>query len=85
MLSAARVTQEKDGQAASDIGMAIVGRQTMDDAVEIGEPNFWLWRVTWHKDSAFGIGYGTRDDNQLVRLYRSRDGRKFETIDALVV
>jgi hypothetical protein len=47
---------------------------------EVGEPDFWLWRVTWHKDKAHGIGYGTRDDNQFVRLYQSRDGRRFKTL-----
>jgi hypothetical protein len=48
-------------------------------AVKIGDPDFWLWRVTWHKGVAYGIGYGCRKDES-VRLYTSRDGRKFDTL-----
>lgn len=45
----------------------------------IGEPDVWLWRVTWHGGKAYGIGYGCRDD-RFVRLYVSEDGKKFETL-----
>ena len=46
----------------------------------IGEPDFWLWRVVWHEGAAYTVGYGTTEQNPLVRLYRSRDGVKFETL-----
>lgn len=46
---------------------------------QIGDPDLWLWRVTWHKDKAYGVGYGCRDD-QFVRLYESTDGKKFDTL-----
>lgn len=49
------------------------------EAVDIGEPDVWMWRVVWHRRTAFGIGYGTGED-RFVRLYRSRDGRKYETL-----
>jgi hypothetical protein len=49
------------------------------DAVPIGDPDFWVWRVTWHKDVAYGIGYATTDPKR-IRLYRSDDGHKFETL-----
>jgi len=42
----------------------------------IGEPNFWLWRVTWHGREAYGVGYDTAGRNR-TRLYRSRDGARF--------
>lgn len=45
----------------------------------IGDPDFWLWRVTWHKDTAYGIGYTTGQDiDRSIRLYRSTDGERFE-------
>jgi hypothetical protein len=51
------------------------------EPVAIGEPNFWLWRVTWHKGSAYGIGYGAgAGAGRFTRLYRSSDGRRFETL-----
>jgi hypothetical protein len=54
--------------------------RTWGEALEIGEPDMWLWRATWHKDKAYGIGYGTNKDRRLARLYQSADGRKWETL-----
>jgi hypothetical protein len=49
------------------------------DAVNIGEPNFWLWRTTWHKGAAYAVGYRTTDE-KLARLYRSDDGKTFQPL-----
>src|SRR5262245_38007274 len=49
------------------------------DPVKIGEPNMWLWRVTWHKKNAYSIGYDTTAE-KFIRLYTSKDGRRFETL-----
>jgi hypothetical protein len=38
--------------------------------VEIGDPNVWLWRVTWHKGTAYSVGYDTTGD-KFVRLYHT--------------
>ena len=46
--------------------------------VQVGDPDFWLWRVTWHKDRAYGIGYGCAAE-KTVRLYSSADGKTFKT------
>lgn len=47
---------------------------------EVGDPNFWLWRVTWHDGSAYGIGYQTVLP-RFTRLYRSDDGaQSFQAI-----
>lgn len=48
-----------------------------DGPHEVAEPDFWLWRVTWHRDTAYGFGYGTAPDNQVLRLYSSPNGRDF--------
>jgi hypothetical protein len=48
------------------------------DAQKIGEPDFWLWRITWHGDTAYGVGYGCGKEKS-VRLYRSKDGVNFQT------
>lgn len=47
------------------------------DAIEVGEPNVWLWRLTWHQGCAWAIGYKCGGGNRLVRLYRSDDGVNF--------
>ncbi len=51
---------------------------TWNNPAEIGEPDFWLWRVTWRNDTAYGIGYSTTDAAGNIRLYSSRDGIRFD-------
>lgn len=46
---------------------------------EIGDPNLWLWRVTWHDGTAYGLGYSVAED-KFVRLYESTDGRSFSLL-----
>jgi hypothetical protein len=49
------------------------------EAVHLGDPNFWLWSVTWHKGTAYGIGYATLGP-KTNRLYKSTTGRQFDTL-----
>jgi len=46
-------------------------------AIAVGEPNVWLWRLTWQQDIAWAIGYQCGGGPRLVRLYRSDDGVNF--------
>lgn len=50
-------------------------------AIAVADPNVWLWRTTWHKGGAYGVGYGCGKDpsGQFARLYSSKDGGKFDT------
>ena len=50
------------------------------DAIPIGEPGYWLWRVTWHDGAAYAVGYSTGSKKKSTRLYRSTDGRKFDVL-----
>ncbi len=50
------------------------------EAHPVGDRDFWLWRTTWHKSTAYGIGYGTGKTNRLVRLYNSSDGKQYDTL-----
>ncbi|QEL15472.1 hypothetical protein [Limnoglobus roseus] len=54
--------------------------RTWSAAVPVGDPDYWLWRVTWQKGAAYGVGYGTADGTTrgTARLYRSGDGKTFE-------
>lgn len=49
------------------------------DPIEIGDPNLWIWRHTWHEGKVYSIGYDTVGRN-FIRLYTSRDGKRFETL-----
>lgn len=53
--------------------------RTWGEPVQIGDPNVWLWRLTWNKGRAYGIGYSTTG-KQFLRLYTSRDGLRYETL-----
>lgn len=56
--------------------------QTWDDGRRIGDPGFWLWRVQWHEDVAYTMGYATDRDRtkRLLRFYKSQDGTNFEPL-----
>jgi hypothetical protein len=54
------------------------GREWSEPA-EIGEPDPWLWRVTWHGAAAFGVAYHTAGGN-FTRLYTSPDGVRFRPL-----
>ncbi len=52
----------------------------------VADPDFLLWRVAWHKGTAYGVAYTDRrahsrrpDQEEFARLYRSEDGVQFDT------
>ncbi len=47
--------------------------------VAVGDPDVWLWRIGWNGKEALGVGYSTAGE-KFTRLYRTRDGRRFETV-----
>ena len=49
--------------------------------IEMGETNYWIWRATWHKGTAYAVGYETTSEKS-IRLYHSKDGKKFEPLVA---
>ena len=54
--------------------------RTWTDKHEVGDRDNWLWRVTWHKGAAYGFGYGCDDEPRGIRLFRSNDGKSFDTL-----
>lgn len=51
-------------------------------AQPVGERDYWMWRIVWHKQAAYGVGYSTAGKGD-VKLYRSESGRDFETVTTL--
>jgi hypothetical protein len=39
----------------------------------------WMWGITWHDGTAWGVSYGTPDRHGKNSLMTSKDGRKFDT------
>jgi len=52
------------------------------EPVPIGDPDYWLWRVAWHRGKAYAVGYPTNPAGGAARLYHSEDGRKFRALVA---
>jgi hypothetical protein len=44
----------------------------------IGEHRYWLWRITWHRGMAYGVGRIAAE--RIPRFYRAQDGRRFEVV-----
>lgn len=42
-------------------------------------PGRWMWGVTWHDGTAWGVSYGTPERQGVNSLLTSKDGREFET------
>jgi hypothetical protein len=79
MLCGAEALHDKSRKTHQSLAWFSKDGRTWSKRHEIGDPDFWLWRVTWHKGRAYGIGYGCGKD-QSVRLYSSKDGRSFDTL-----
>jgi hypothetical protein len=39
----------------------------------------WMWGVTWHADTAWGVSYGAPTNHGINSLLASKDGRNFDT------
>jgi len=55
------------------------------EGIEVGEQDYWLWRVAWHKGRALGVGYRYGNTAETKRhrhnrLYESEDGVKYKTL-----
>ena len=80
MLSGAEALHNRVEKSHQSLAWFSADGRTWGPRQEIGDPNFWLWRTTWHKGTAYAIGYGCGRDNQSIRLYTSTDGRQFRTL-----
>ncbi len=79
MLSGAAALHDRSRQTHQSLVWFSRDGREWSEPVPVADPDVWLWRVTWHGDRAYGLGYGCGDE-RYVRLYTSRDGRRFETL-----
>jgi hypothetical protein len=79
MLCGAEALRDKSRQTHQSLAWFSKDGRNWSEKHAIGDPDFWLWRATWHKGKAYGIGYGCGKEKS-VRLYSSQDGKKFETL-----
>ena len=83
MLCGAEALHDKTRHTHQSLAWFSRDGQSWSDRQEIADPNFWLWRVTWHKGTAYGLAYSVddeRNNRSTMRLYSSTDGRRFDTL-----
>lgn len=79
MLGGAEALHDKSVKSHQSLAWFSRDGRTWSDRHDVADPNIWLWRVTWHKGSALGLGYAVGKD-RFVRLYSSRDGKSYKTL-----
>jgi hypothetical protein len=82
MLNGAGMIADADVRYYSMVWFSSDDGHTWTEGEQIGDPGFWLWRTQWHNNTAYTMGYATNRDRtqRTLRLYRSKDGRDFETL-----
>jgi len=79
MLTTAEALHDKSKHTHQSLAWFSKDGRTWSEPYKIGDPDFWLWRTTWHKGKAYSIGYGCNKQRS-IRLYTSSDGKKFDTL-----
>ena len=79
MLSGAEALHDKSLHTHQSLVWFSADGYNWSEKQEIGDPDFWLWRTTWHNGKAYNFGYGCREEKSL-RLYSGNDGKTFETL-----
>jgi len=46
----------------------------------VADSDYWLWRGAWHDGKGYYFGYKTGGEPRAIRLYRTSDGRQFDTV-----
>jgi len=49
------------------------------DPFKIGDPDLWLWRVTWHRRNAYSMAYSTLPE-RFLRMYVGPGGLRFRIV-----
>ena len=80
MLAGAGALHDKSRHTHQSLAWFSKDGRTWSEPHKIGDPDFWLWRIVWHRDKAYAVGYGCGKDNRAIRLYQSDDGKKFEIL-----
>ena len=79
MLSSAEALHDKSDTSHQSIAWFSTDGYRWSEKQTIGEPNYWLWSVTWQNATAFSIGYNCSSEKN-IRLYSSQDGKQFKPL-----
>jgi hypothetical protein len=78
MIVAAGALNDRSRQSHQSLVWFSKDGKDWGDPTPVADRDYWLWRVTWHGDSALGIAYPTVKPELGIRVYRSGDGKAWE-------
>lgn len=79
MLTGAGALHDKSVNTHQSLAWFSADGFTWGEKHPIGDPDFWLWRTTWHNGKAYSMGYGC-NQYRYLRLYSSNDGKSFNPL-----
>jgi hypothetical protein len=80
MLSGAEAMNEPVDYKHQSLTWLSSDGKNWSEANEVADRDFWLWRTSWHKGTAYGFAYGCGKKQGSIRLHTSTDGKKFDTL-----
>ena len=79
MIYAAAADRPKTPVTHQSIATFSSDGRAWSEPIDVADRNVWLWRVAWTDKVGYGVGYDTAGEKS-VRLYKTSDGRKYETV-----
>jgi hypothetical protein len=79
LLTAIQLFDRSNGQTHQSVAYYTRDLKTWEGPIDVGQPNFWMWGIKFHKGAGYSIGYGTAGE-RTVRLFKTTDGVKYEPI-----
>jgi hypothetical protein len=79
----------REGKGPATMTQSIIARSKdgwkWEGVNVVGAPNYWLWRMTWHRDTAYGVAYAVGPDvaaagDHHSMLFSSKDATEFEVM-----
>lgn len=80
MITAAAAWHDKSRHTHQSMTWFSADGRTWSEPSQVADPDYWLWRVVWYDQQAFGFGYACGEDKGL-RWYGSQDGRHFRILN----
>lgn len=53
---------------------------TWSEGKPVADLDYWLWRVEWHRQKAYGFGYACGSQPKSIRFYSADDQLNFQTV-----
>jgi len=79
MLSAAAAYGAESTVHHQTLAWYSIDGRAWGEPFKIGDPNMWLWSVTWHRGNAYSVGYSTTDE-RFLRFYMGPSGLRFQPV-----